>query len=153
MADPVKTNERQGETRNGDVDRIALTIFAERAARGPMRRDGEAEAANAYRQADAFLKAQAKFRSGELSFKKPEGPQLCECSAPNLPETHPHNLVSKRFGDLERVKTLKAWLDLNPTPAGDPTELVTRFNKAFKGLDWDLAAVGTARTIFSSYVS
>lgn len=133
-------------------DELAFRLFSQRAAMGPLRRNGEGEAMNSYRQARAFLDAQKRVQAGELDVAEPKGPQLANCCAPNLPETHPHNLISQRFGDLLRVATIKKWLDVNPTPASDPNELVTRFNKQFRGMDWDLPTINTARTVFPHYV-
>lgn len=147
-----------------ELDSLAFQIFSNRAASNP--RAGEGDAVNAFRAAEAFLATRKKVRSGELSPKPPEGPQLSECCAPNLPKTHPHNLVAKVWqdrsggnpvpGDLAKVGRIHAWLAKNPAPTGDNAEReaqeqLNRINREFD-LGWnDVAVLNTARAIFPAY--
>ena len=136
---------------NKELDSLAFDIFARRIAAQPINRNAEHEALEAYRKAEAFITVRDSVRSGALVPAKLSGPQLCDCSAPNLKRTHPHNLVSQAFGDLAKVNRIKAWLDKNPTPESDPSELVVKCNREFPELGWDLPAVNTARAVFPAY--
>lgn len=134
-----------------DLDAFAFEIYKTAVANHPVKRGGEHMARDAYQKAQAFLAVRDKVRSGALSPEKPRGLQLADCSAPNLRPTHPHNLVSQRFGDLLRVNRIKKWLDAHPTPEKEPEEVVQQLNREFPELSWDLAAVNTARVIFPAY--
>ena len=136
---------------NKELDSLAFDIYARRMASQPILRNAEQEALEAYRKAEAFLVVRENVRSGALSPAKQSGPALSDCSAPNLKRTHPHNLVSQAFGNLERVNRIKKWLDANPTPEGDPAELTVKLNREFPELGWDMPTVNTARAIFPAY--
>ncbi len=134
---------------NVELDTMAFEIFSKRVAASPAKRGGEREAMDAYRCAEAFLAARDKVRSGELREKPVD--LLADCHAPNLKRTHPHNLVSKAQGNLERVNRIRKWLDSNPTPADEPDQLLARLNREFPDLGWDLPTVNVARAIFPQY--
>lgn len=134
-----------------ELDALAFEIYKQRIATTHVKRGGEQIALDSYRKAEDFLRIRDKIRSGDTSTKQPEGPQLSDCSAPNLSENHPHNMVSKRYGDLTKVNRIKKFLDQNPTPESDPGELVGKINREFPGIGWDLPQVNTARAIFPAY--
>lgn len=149
-------------TETSDLDRLAFELFLHRA--GGTRRASEREALVAYRQAEAFLAVQEKVKAGLLTPTEPDGPQLADCCCPNLPRTHPHNLVAKVHtdrkgvetpGDLAKVNRIKKWLDKNPTPEGEDeqTYFINRLNREFSDLGWTVAQVGVARAIFPAYCS
>ena len=145
-----------------ELDTLAFDIFSKRVAAKPAT-SGEQDAALAYRQAEAFLAIRKKFRAGELKAKEPEGVQLCDCCAPNLPRVHPVNLVAKNYanrrdgvphpGDLHKVNRILRWLNGNPTPEGDPGQLVARLNREFPELGWDLPTINVARQLFPQYAT
>jgi hypothetical protein len=135
-----------------DLDSLAFEIYSARLAH-PQQRGGEHVAIDSYRQAETFLSVRDRARGGKLKAKADDGSTLADCSAPNLRQTHPHNLVSQRFGDLVKVNRIKAWLDKNPTPESAPEELVGRINREFPELSWDLPTVNTARAIFPAYAA
>lgn len=137
---------------NIELDSFAFEIFKEAVAKSPASRGGEQQARAAYVKAEAFMAVRDKVRAGELKAVKPDGPVLADCCAPNLKRTHPFNLVSQRFGSLEKVNRIAAFLDKNPTPEGEPDELIAKVNREFPDLSWDLPAINTARTIFPAYV-
>lgn len=134
-----------------ELDEIALQIYAQRPS--ASRISGESDALDCYRRADAFMAVRAKVRKGELKAAKPTGPQLADCSAPNLRKNHPLNLVSSRYGDLARVSRIAQWLEAHPTPERDPEELVIAFNREHGGLDWALPEISTARLVFPTYAT
>lgn len=134
-----------------EVNAMAFEIFKDRVAAGNLKRSAEAEAAHAFQMAESFLKTRAAYAKGEIKPKAIEAARLSAASAPNLKRTHPHNLVSERFGNLDRVKKIKAWLDAHPTPEKDPDDLIHQLNREFADLSWDLPAVNTARALFPFY--
>lgn len=135
---------------NPELEELAAE-FAKASAAGNPRSDGTASAVAAFRNAAAFLAVRDKMRSGGLTSDKATGPQLADCCAPNLPKTHPHNMVSSRFGNLDRVQKVKAWLDAHPTPESEPETLIPDINRAFPEISWDLPTINTARTLFPFY--
>lgn len=143
-------------TETTELDTLAFELFKARAGR----QGGEFEALAAYKQAEAFLSVRDKVHTGELTPAGPEGPQLADCCCPNMPRTHPYNLVAKlhtdrkgveTLGDLGKVNRIKKWLDKNPTPESDPENLVSRLNREFPELGWDLPTINTARAILPAY--
>lgn len=141
------------EKQTTELDDKAFELFREMVAKSPTGRGGEQQARAAYMKAEAFLTVREAIRSGAMKPTRQEGPALTDCCAPNLRRTHPHNLVSQRFGDLKRVSVINQWLERNPTPERDPEELVSRINSEFPDLSWDTPAINTARAIFPTYVT
>jgi len=129
--------EQQGTA--NELDEMAFSIFKERAAKAPNAQVGEQAAIVAYRQAESFLTIREKIRSGELETTEPTGPQLADVCAPNLKKTHPHNLVSKKLGNLQTVNRVKKWLDEHPTA------------EAYEEFEWDKPTTDLARVIFPAY--
>lgn len=147
---------------NKELDALAFEIYSKRVASHPVKGGGERDALDSYRKAEAFLAVRKKVRAGETKTKELDGPELCDCCAPNLPRNHPHNLVAKLYtdrkgtkipGDITKVNRILAWLNKNPTPESDPEELVSRINREFPDLDWKEAEINTARAIFPSYAN
>jgi hypothetical protein len=136
---------------NPELDSFAFEIFKQAVASSPHSRGGEQQALAAYKKAESFIGVRDRVRAGETKPAKSDGPSLCNCSAPNLRRTHPHSLVSERFGDLNKVNRIAKWLDINPTPENEPDELVSRINLEFPELSWDLPTINTARAIFPEY--
>ena len=104
-----------------------------------------------FRAAEAFLAVRDMHREGKLTTEKAKGPQLADCCSPNLPRTHPYNMVSSRFGNLDRVAKVKAWLDSHPNPESEQEQLIPDLNRAFPEISWDLATINLARSIFPAY--
>ena len=86
-------------TRIHDVTDVAMEFMKHRNSNGGAHQ----LAIRCFRDATAFLEIAAKFASGELSVKAIENNPLDEAHAPNLKKTHPINLVSQRFGDIQKV--------------------------------------------------
>lgn len=134
---------------NTELDSLAFEIFKQSVASSPGNRGGEQQALASYKKAEAFIAVRDRVRSGEA--KPVKADVLADCSAPNLKPTHPFNLVSQRFGSLEKVNRIAQFLDKHPTPAGEPDELVGSINRAFPELSWDIPMINTARAIFPAY--
>ena len=126
-------------------DELAFRLYAERIAKMPAQVNGEESSRWAFRKAEDFLTIRERIRAGTESTKAPEGPQLAEVSAPNLKPTHPHNLVSNRFGNLAKVREVKDWLDKHPRSDESPV--------AYAPLDWDAPTTNLARVLLPNYVS
>ena|SRR3990167_2874049 len=140
-----------------ELEEKAFEIFAQT----PLHMRGDKVALDSFRKAQDFINVRNALSKGELDVKKPEGPQLADCCAPNLPRNHPHNLVAALYterktgaehcGDIQKVGRIKAWLDKNPMPETDPEQLVPRLAAAFPELSWDVPTINTARAIFPAY--
>lgn len=140
-----------------ELDAMAFEIFSRRAVNG--RRAGEREAIEAYRQAALFMSVRDKHRKGGL--KEKEDSPLSPACAPNLPKTHPINLVAKQHtdrrgvktaGDLTKVREIHSWLSTHLKPDTDQDEFLAEFSAAFPNLNWDMPTVNVARAIFPDYV-
>ena len=141
MSEPIKQAAPVKPVANPELESLAFEIFKETVAKIPANRLGEQVAIEAYRKAEAFLKIRDRVRSGEPLVKQADGPQLCDASAPNLKKTHPHNLVSKRFGDLAKVNRIAKWLGDNPT------------TETSEEMDWDAPTTALARVLLPAYCS
>jgi hypothetical protein len=135
-----------------EVDSLAFEIYSKRMAHPGPKRAASFEALEAFKQAEEFIAVRAQVKSGALKTEEPEGPQLAACYAPNLKRTSPYNLVSFKWGSIDRVNRVLSWLEKNPT-LDDAEDLVHRFNSQFPELGWTLAEVSVARTIFPAYKS
>lgn len=142
--------------KNEELDTMAFELFT----KTPLSMRGEKVVTDCYRKAQEFITCRDSIRSGKLEVKKPEGPQLADCCAPNLPRNHPHNLVAavytdkagaKHLGDIEKINRIKKWLDANPTPETDQDQIVPRLAQSFPELGWDASAILTARAVFPAY--
>ncbi len=138
---------------NAELDKLAFEIFSKRAATRPA---GEQAAVESYKAAEAFLAVRAKVQTEGIASAVDDSP-LSDVSAPNQPPTYPLNLVSRKFGDLERVKKIAKWLEQNPTPE-DPSYLFASFKRAFPDLHWQCATeaetlglFNVARAVFPHY--
>lgn len=150
MANETKVAETPG------LDDLAFKIYTQAVAARPLKGSGEREAMDAYRKAEAFLAVQKRVASGQLKAARSPADQLAECSAPNLDrKRHPLNIVSKRFGNAETLRTaakIHEWLKANPVETSDPKVLVEAFNEEFVGFNWDLPTINVARAVFPAYV-
>jgi hypothetical protein len=121
------------------IAEIARDLFAERSARA-FGRNVKSLAIQCYRDAATFHEISQLYELDALETDKPAGPQLSEVSAPNLKKTHPHNLVSRRFGDLKKVREVNAWLKANPTA------------ETYEDLEWDAPTTKLARILFPEFI-
>ncbi len=124
-----------------EVDELAFRLYSERIAKMPAQVSGEESSRWAYRRAEEFLSVRDKVRAGEEL--RDEGPKLSEVSAPNLKPTHPHNIISKRFGDLAKARAAYEFLKKHPHSDEEPV--------TYAPLDWDAATVKLARQVLPHY--
>lgn len=114
----------------------AAELFARRTANGVRGTLVEKVATDCFKDATIFLQVAAKVAAGEISSEPAPANPLSEVSAPNLKPTHPHNLVSQRFGSIERVARIYQQLSDNPAL------------QELSDLDWREPEVTLARMIF-----
>lgn len=128
------------KNKNQEIAELGERLFA--AKRSMPRQSGaQQDAVLSLREARIFIDARSDFESGKLDTRTHEGPELSDCSCPNEKKTHPHNLVSKRFGNLERVKKVLAELEadkrIEAYESGD--------------ISWSVSQTNLARLIFPAY--
>ncbi len=145
-------NEKENAPAKNEVDAMAFEIFKDRVA-GGMKRQPEQEAILAFKLAEAFVRTRNSIARGDVKTSEPEGIRLAEVSCPNQKRTHPINLVSQRYGNLDRAQKINAWLAKHPTPESEPEELVHSLNKEFPDLSWDLPQINTARAVLPAYAA
>jgi hypothetical protein len=131
------------------IETFAFRLFIERTARNPGRDVGHI-AIGCYRDAEAFMSISDKIRSGEVEVAAPVGPQLADACAPNLDETHPLNIVSKRFGSLDLAKQIHK--ELLAKPGIEELPKVAGAGGMSIVLNWGKPEVNLARTILPTYV-
>jgi hypothetical protein len=143
MSDPKKA--ATDTVYDGDTRRVAERLFAERSMRANGR-DMRSVAVGCFRDAAVFADVATAHELGMLESEivKPTGPQLCDVSAPNLHHSHPHNLVSRRFGDLKKVAVIYADLKANPD--------VEMYVNEQLMINWDREATKLARLLFGEYI-
>ena len=146
---------------NKELDDLAFRIYSQRLASRQMNRGGEQETIEAYRMAEAFIETRDKINRGVIKTAKPGQLVLADCCAPNLPRTHPHNLVAQLHtdrqgtqtpGDPNKINRIGKFLNDNPTPESNPDELIVKLNRQFPDLGWDLPTINVARAIFPAYM-
>lgn len=126
---------------NPELQQRAFELFTARRAAIGLQVDAVELAKACYRDARSFLEVSSKVDAGEISIDLPKGPQLSDCCAPNLKPTHPINLVSQRFGSLQRVRDVFERLDRDPTMDSLPE------------YEWGPVEVNCARSLLPSFVS
>lgn len=142
MADKIDEKEQ------AEMDKLAFELYGKRVASHRLDM-AEATLLDCYRKAALFIKVRQRIRTEGISLAVPDEPEGADCRAPNLRPTHPYNLVAQVGGDLSKANRIKKFLDVNPTPAGDngPEELLTKLNRTFPDLGWDMPTVNVARAL------
>lgn len=90
-------------------EKTALEIYLRKLSTSRRGIDPKIVAAEAFREAKAFCEVAGNFRDyGEDAIEEvlPPDDGLDFASAPNLPDDHPFNLGSRRFGNAETLATL-----------------------------------------------
>lgn len=118
---------------------VALELFKERSSHAGI--SPEQLAIDCYRDATAFLATTADVLSGKIDLQFEDANPLDEAFAPNLKRTHPINLMSQAWGDLEKVRTVISVLDANPAA------------ESYETYSWGKPEVGQARALFPAVIS
>jgi len=93
-----------------------------------------------FRDATAFLAAADDVLSGEIDLSDEDTNPLDPAFAPNLKKTHPINLMSRVWGDLNKVRDVLD--ELEASPAAD----------SYEPLSWGKPEVNQARALFPAVV-
>lgn len=130
-----------------ELQDMAFRLFAERTSRANAKRGAEQLAKQCFTDAADFLAVAKSVATGGVKAAKPAGPQLAEWCCPNMgrelgirPEDHPLNIVSKRYGSLEKVRKY-----YDRIKSDHVTELPE--------LNWGPDQVSLAREIFPAYLN
>jgi hypothetical protein len=127
------------------IEAVALQLFATRGSGIAV----DAMLARCFKDAERFVAACAAHREGRpIMAPPPSGPELSNVSVPNCTrgfyrgktEDYPLNMVSKRFGCLEKTARWHKFLLANPSATTIPE------------LGWSEAEVNDARKVFPHYV-
>ncbi len=130
------------EDKNAEtIERLAFELFTARRASAFSRINAEQAVRESFRDAEAFAGLAKRIRGGE-SNKAPTGVQLSDACAPNLKPTHPVNLISQRFGNLDRVRKINDRLK----------DEIGR-NEVAAELDWKESEINQAAALFPAYCS
>lgn len=123
-----------------EVNSVALKLFAERSAR--LAGNGaEQVAVQCFKDAESFIAVRDVYKSGAFA-EKPEFSVLADCYCPNQKKTHPHNMISREFGNINRVRSILKDLDAH------------KDGKTYSGdnFEWDEPTTNLARSIFPGIV-
>lgn len=107
MATKEKTDPSPAQTELRE--KTALEIYLRKLAGSRRGIDPRVVAAESFRESKAFCEVAGEFREyGEEAIEQvlPPDDGLDFASAPNLPDDHPFNLGSRRFGNAETLATL-----------------------------------------------
>lgn len=119
-----------------DLQDFAAELFFRRTANGVRQTQVEQVATQCFRDAEVFLRVAKGVSTGQIDSTPAAPSPLSEVCAPNLKPTHPLNMVSGRFGDVAKVRSIYERLEKNPT--------IT----AIEDYDWKEPEVKLARVIF-----
>lgn len=135
QSSPTSSVAMTGDT-GLQLQEIALTFAAERSTQHGLTRG---MAISCFRDAKTFMEVANEALSGKLDSK--EGLTALDAAfAPNLKRSHPINLMSSEWGDLEKVK--KVLDDLNQNVAAD----------RYEPLEWGKQEVNQARALFPAVI-
>jgi hypothetical protein len=97
---------------NPNLTAVALDLFKGRSTQSGL--NTHQMAITCFRDAKIFLAAAEQVHAGKLDIEEDESNALDIAFAPNLKRTHPINLMSRAWGDLQAVQKVLAYLDANP---------------------------------------
>lgn len=93
-----------------------------------------------FQDAMGFMEIERKVLAGELDVFAADANPLDDGYAPNLKKTHPINLMSKEWGNIEKVREQLKWLEARPEA------------KSNEEMHWELQEVNQARALFPAVV-
>lgn len=169
---PKQTEYKLNDADHKRCEEVALKLYAERSVVSRGATVAPVLILQCFRDAQAFLDISLAIACGEMSVEKAET-RLSDASAPNLPATHPMNLISQRFVEknggteeivLGRIQAVVAFLKANPmlgkpsdgedSPAHDKVildEIEVKGGDAIR-LNWTVPDINTARLILPPVV-
>ena len=118
---------------------IALELFKGRSLQPGV--NPHQLAINCFRDATVFLAATNEVQSGNADLFTEEANALDLAYAPNLKRTHPINLMSRAWGNLQKVQAALADLDAHPSA------------EFYEPYGWGKPEINQARALFPAVVS
>jgi hypothetical protein len=118
---------------------VALDIFKGRSSQ--PRVSPRQLAIECFRDATAFNEVAEEVQTGGIGTVAEDTNPLDMAFAPNLKRTHPINLMSRAWGDLNKVQAVMAELDANPAA------------EFYEPFGWGKPEVNQARALFPAVVS
>ena len=122
-----------------DITAVALELFKERSSQIGI--SPKQLAIECFRDATTFTNIAEDVMSGEIDLIAEDTNPLDVAFAPNLKKTHPVNLMSRAWGDLNQVRTVLAELDANPAA------------EQYAPYGWGKPEVNQARALFPAVVN
>ena len=118
---------------------IALELFKGRSPQSGV--NPRQLAIDCFRDATVFISAAQELRSGKKDLFEEETNPLDLAYAPNLKRTHPINLMSRAWGNLQKVQAALADLDAHPSA------------EFYEPYGWGKPEINQARALFPAVVS
>ena len=125
-------------TTNPKLSDVALDLFKVRSTQSGV--NTHQLAITCFRDAKIFLDAAQQVHSGHLEIEDDDANPLDIAFAPNLKRTHPINLMSRAWGDLQAVQKALVYLDANPKA------------DFYEPHNWGKPEVNQARALFPAVV-
>jgi hypothetical protein len=121
------------------VTTVALELFKERSSQSGI--SPKQLAIDCFRDAAAFTQVAEDVLTGDIDLLDVNADPLDEAFAPNLKRTHPINLMSRAWGDLNKVQAVLAELDANPAL------------EVYEPYEWGKPEVNQARALFPAVIN
>lgn len=143
------------------LEQVALTIFSASLSTGVHGSQMSAAVDRSFAGAAAFLAASSAIEAGHKPAipEANKGPKFQDCSAPNLPKTHPHNLIAQKHtrrdgttagGDAALVeKIFDRIKDIDLTNKEDNFSV----EDSELGINWDKPVIQTAQHLFPHFIA
>jgi hypothetical protein len=131
------TNSETSQT-GLDVTAVALELFKERSSQGGI--SPRQLAIECFRDATIFTDVAEDVATSGIDLITEDSNPLDVAFAPNLKKTHPINLMSRTWGDVNRVEQALADLDANPGA------------EQYEPYGWGKPEVNQARALFPAVV-
>jgi hypothetical protein len=121
-----------------DVTAVALELFKERSAQGGF--SPKQLAIDCFRDATIFTEVAEEVLTEGIDLSSDDANPLDVAFAPNLKKTHPINLMSRAWGNLDKVRETLAYLDANPGC------------ESYEPYGWGKPEINQARVLFPAVV-
>ncbi len=133
----MTTSEKSTETLS--LPFIALELFKGRSLQSGV--NPRQLAMSCFQDATVFIAAAQDFQSGKKELFAEQTNPLDLACAPNLKRTHPINLMSRAWGNLQKVQAALADLDAHPNA------------EFYEPYGWGKPEINQARALFPAVVS
>ena len=123
---------------NMKVATVALELFKQRSSQSGI--NPKHLAIECFRDATIFNEIAEDVLSNGIEMYSESSDPLDVAFAPNLKKTHPINLMSRAWGNLDKLKEILATLDANPA------------TESYEPFGWGRPEVNQARALFPAVV-